>query len=198
MRIKFFIPVLIILLLVPMAARSADQETIDRFIFLLQQPEWDMWDDGVFDDATLQDGLSTIYDQAVADGNDILYRRVVWAMGVTGLLGFVPTVTDALNTEGVVACYALGKLSSEDSVTALIGMLDNDDMHVRDAAVWGLGNIEYTSGMEDAQTSAVDALNDRLAVEEEDWIRESIDSAVVLIETGIITDEMFMEPVDPI
>ena len=63
---------------------------------------------------------------------------------------FVPAIIEALDSEPTSACYALGKLSSEDGVYALIGMLDNEDMQVRDAAVWGLGSLPYVSGMETA------------------------------------------------
>jgi len=196
MRIKLFATALIILLLIPVVSRAVDQETMDRYIFLLQQPEWNFWGDGVFNDNTLLEGLDQIYVQAVTDGDDILVRRVVWAMGETTLTGFTPSVIATLETEPVVACYALGKLSSVESVAALIVMLDDDDMQVRDAAVWGLGNITYGDGMEEIRDDAVDALNARLETEEEDWVREDIQAAVTLIETGLISSEIFMEPTD--
>jgi HEAT repeat protein len=194
MRIRLFIAAIFVLLLIPFAANAVSQETIDQYIFLLQQPEFDDWGDGTFDDQDLLDGLDIIYQQAVQDEDDIMVRRVIYAMGETGLVGFIPDITEALETEPVVACYALGKIASDDSVYALIGMLDNEDMQVRDAAVWGLGNMPYTDSMEDAKDDAVEALDGRLDVEEEDWILEDIQAAVVLIETGVITDESFEEP----
>jgi len=194
MRIRLFIAALIVLLLVPIAANAVNQETIDQYIFLLQQPEFEDWNDGTFDDQDLLEGLDIIYQQAVQDGDDIMVRRVIYAMGQTGLVGFVPNLTEALETEPTVACYALGKIASNDSVYALIGMLDNEDMQVRDAAVWGLGSMPYIDSMEDAKDDAVEALNGRLDVEEENWILEDIQAAVVLIETGVITDDSFEEP----
>jgi len=197
MRIRLFIAALIVLLLVPFAAKAIDQATIDLYVFFLQQPEFDSWGDGTFDDQDLLEGLDIIYQQAVEDEDDIMVRRVIWAMGETGLVGFLPNITEALESEPTVACYALGKIASEDAVNELIGMLDHEDDQVRDAAVWGLGNMPYIDGMEESKEDAVDALNELLEVEEEDWIREDIEAAVVLIETGVITDESFEEPAEP-
>lgn len=193
MRAKFLLMVLIAVLLAPVAAKAVSQETIDQFVFLLQQPEWDKWDEGVFDDATLTEGLDAVYDKAVADADDILYRRVIWAMGETALPAFVPTLVDSLEDEPLVACFALGKISSEDGVNALIGMLDNDDIQVRDAAAWGLGNMLYTDEMKEVRDDAVSALKARLDVEEEDWIVEDIQAAITFIETGIAINPAYME-----
>jgi len=193
MRARFLIMVLIAVLLAPVAAKAVSQETIDQFVFLLQQPEWDKWDEGVFDDATLTEGLDAVYDKAVADADDILYRRVIWAMGETALPAFVPTLVDSLEDEPLVACFALGKISSEDGVNALIGMLDNDDIQVRDAAAWGLGNMLYTDEMKEVRDDAVSALKARLDVEEEDWIVEDIQAAITFIETGIAINPAYME-----
>jgi len=193
MRARFLIMVLIAVLLAPVAAKAVSQETIDQFVFLLQQPEWDKWDEGVFDDATLTEGLDAVYDKAVADADDILYRRVIWAMGETALPAFVPTLVDSLEDEPLVACFALGKISSEDGVNALIGMLDNDDIQVRDAAAWGLGNMLYTDEMKEVRDDAVSALKARLDVEEEDWIVEDIQAAITFIETGIAINPAYLE-----
>lgn len=196
MRNAIFIPALLILLLVPLAARAIDQDTLDRFVFLLQQPEWDMWGDGVFDEATLYDGLEEIYATAKDEGNDILARKALWAMGETGLAAFAPTLVGAIEDEPITVCFALGKVSSEDGVHALIEALDNEDEQIRDAAAWGLGNVPYISGLEEAQQEALDALAARLDTEEEDWVREDILAAITLIETGLATNEAFMEPLD--
>jgi len=184
------------LLLIPVAARAVDQETIDRFIFLLQQPEGNPWGDGTFDDTMLLEGLGAIYTQAVADEDDVMLRRVVWAMGETGIVAFVPSIIESLEPEPVVACYALGKLASEDGVYALMGMLDNEDMQVRDAAVWGLGSLPYQTGMEQAREDALAALNARIPLEEETWVLEDISAAIMFIETGIAATEAFAEPID--
>ncbi len=193
MRARFLIMILIAVLLVPVAAKAVSQETIDQFVFLLQQPEWDKWDEGVFDDATLTEGLDAVYDKATADADDILLRRVIWAMGETALPVFVPTLVESLEDEPLVACFALGKISSEDGVNALIGMLDNDDIQVRDAAAWGLGNMLYTDEMKEVRDDAVSGLKDRLFVEEEDWILEDIQAAITFIETGIAINPAYME-----
>jgi hypothetical protein len=78
-------------------------------------------------------------------------------------------------------------------VEALIGMLDDEDMQVRDAAIWGLGNMAWNTGMEEAKDDAISALNLQLDAEEEDWVRDDIRAAVTLIETGLVSSEMFEE-----
>ncbi len=193
MRIKLFTAMLFILFLIPLAAGAVSQDTVDKFIFLLRQPDWTQWDDGVFDDATLEEGLNAIYSQAVNGSDDILARQAVWAMGETGLVPFVPAIIEILDDEPVVACFALGKISSEDCVEALIGVLGHEDMQVRHASVWGLGSMLYASGMDDARNDALEALGARLDLEEEDWVLEEVQAAITFIETGIATDPMFID-----
>jgi HEAT repeat protein len=112
-------------------------------------------------------------------------------MGETGLASFIPILVDELENETMTACYSLGKISEDASVTALISMLENDDRYVREAAVWSLGNITYGADLEDSKADALEALNDRLELEEETWIVEMIEAAIILIETGLITDSVF-------
>lgn len=188
---KIILAIAIFALAIPSTAFAIDSQTLDNLNFLLTQPEPIAWDNGIFDDATLIEGFGIIYEQAVNDENDSQVRRVLWAMGETGLGSFVPILIDELDNETMTACYALGKISSEDSVLALIPMLDHEDRFVREAAVWSLGNITYGETLEDAKLSALEALNERLSTEEETWIADMIDAAITLIKTGIITDPAF-------
>ena len=196
MRIRILIPFFILMLLLPLTARAINQDTLDRFEFLLMQPEWDMWGDGLFDDNSLIEGLGIIFTNAENEGDDAMVRRAVWAMGETGLVAFAPTIIGSLESEPVSACFALGKIPSTDGVYALIDMLDNDDMQVRDAAVWGLGNVPYNSGMSDERMDAIVALNERLLLEEEDWVLEDVEAAIVFIEAGVAINEAFMDSED--
>lgn len=193
MRFKVILPAIIAFLIIPTLALAISQELVDRFEFLLEQPEWDMWDDGTFDDADLIEGFDIIYANAVAEEDDIMVRRVMWAMGVTGLTEFVDTLTDEMENEPIVVCYALGKIPSDDGVYALIEELDNDDEQVRDAAAWGLGSIPYTDEMDESLADAIEALYLRVGEEEEDWVLDTVEAAITLLETGIITDEGFIE-----
>jgi HEAT repeat protein len=196
MKNRFFFLALLIITMIPMAARAIDQATIDRMVFLLRQFEWNQWGEGVFDDATLYDGLQAAYAQGVNDNDGALVRQVIWAMGETHLAFFAPTVVGALETEPVSACYSLGKLGSDTSVEALIGMLDSKDDRVRDAAAWGLGNMPYSSSMTSSKDQAVAALNGRLSVEKESWIRTTVQSAIDMIKTGIATSAAFEKKQD--
>ena len=191
MRIKILIAAIAILILAPMAARAIDQATIDRMVFLLQQPEWNGWGDAVFDDLTLYDGLLAIYANAVNNGDGPLLRKVIWAMGETHMAAFAPTVIGVLPDEPVAACMALGKIPSEDSVDALIDSLSDDDPQVRDAAAWGLGNLPYDSNLAPVRDQAISALDAQKQEETESWVRERISGAVDMIQTGISTSAAF-------
>ena len=191
MKTRIFLLTLLISIMVPLAARAIDQGTIDRMISLLQHFEWNQWGDGVFDDITLYDGLQAVYAKSVNEEDDILMRQVLWAIGETGLPFFAPTLIGSLQDEPISACMALGKMASVDGADALIGMLDNDDPQVRDAAAWGLGNVPYDSSMTEVRDRAISALNSRLQKETEDWVKETISGAIVYIQTGVATSAAF-------
>ncbi len=191
MKFKYILPIIIFLLAITSTAYAIGSETLDNLIFLLAQPEPADWSDGTFDDAILIEGFEAIYEMSIEEGNDSRTRSVLWAMGETGLASFIPTLINEFENETMIACYALGKISVDASVNALIPMLENEDRYVREASVWGLGNITYGADLDDAKADALEALNDRLDLEEETWIVEMIEAAIILIETGLITDSVF-------
>jgi len=193
MRHKLLIPLLIALFLIPSASKAATQSEIDNMTFLLRQYEWDQWDEGVFTDNLLLDALPVIRQNAMNAGDDILRSKVIYAMGETGLAGFVPILIEELDFEPAIVCYALGKIPSSDSVGALITELEDEDMQVRDAAVWGLGNMVYTAEMETARDNALTALKSQRSREDESWVRDDIDAAITLIETGVIDSLIFAD-----
>jgi HEAT repeat protein len=168
-------------------AKAVDQGTVDQMISLLRQPDWNRWSEGIFDDNTLIEGLTAVYTQAIDGDDEQLRAMAIWAMGETALTEFVPKIIEDLELDPFIACYALGKIPSEDGIHALIGMLDHEDMFVRDSAVWGLGSAPYTDSMEEAREDALNALKDRLHEEKEDWIVVNIQAAITLIETGVAT-----------
>ena len=193
MRNILLIPLLIALFLIPTASKAATQSEIDNLTFLLRQYEWDQWDEGVFNDNLLLDALPVIRQNAINAGDDILRSKVIYAMGETGLVGFVPILIEELDFEPAIVCYALGKISSSESVDALVTELGDEDMQVRDAAVWGLGNMVYTSEMETARDDALTALKSQRSREDESWVRDDIDAAITLIETGVIDSLIFAD-----
>lgn len=191
MKFKYILPIIIFLLAIPSTASAIGSETLDNLVFLLAQPEPVDWSDCAFDDATLIEGFEAIYEMSIEEGNDSRTRSVLWAMGETGLASFIPSLINEFENETMIACYALGKISEDASVAALISMLENEDRYVREASVWGLGNIIYGSDLEESKINALEALNDRLDLEEETWIVEMIEAAIILIETGLVTDSVF-------
>lgn len=184
-------------LAMPLASRAIDQTKIDNMIFFLMQPEANPWGDGiVFSDSELYEGLETIFQQAVNDGNTDLETRAVWAMGETGIGIFDTSIISAYDVAPETVLYSLGKIPSEAGVELLISALDDDDMFVREAAVWGLGKVPYNYGLEDSQQTAIDALNLRLAVEDQEFITQMINAAIVYIQTGVVTNAAFEEDTD--
>ena len=109
MRIKILIAVLLAIVILPIAARAVDQNTLDRMKFLLQQPEGSPWGQGIYDDATLYDGLMAIHAQAVNDGDNVILEKTIWAMGETHLAVFVPTLISELPDKPVITCIALAR-----------------------------------------------------------------------------------------
>lgn len=196
-----------LLLIAPIAAKAVEQETIDRMINYLSWIEgWDGWNQGVFDDSTLIEGLSLIYDQTISvseglssagqtgeDEGYSLHQSVILAMGQTGLVEFTPTLMESLEDEPVYACMALKNMPSEDAINALIGMLEHENMHVRDMAVYGLGKFPYYSLFEEEKAAVLTALAERLDKEEEDWVLEDIDAAIVYIQTGEAINAAFAD-----
>ncbi|MCX6645689.1 MAG: HEAT repeat domain-containing protein [bacterium] len=194
--VKYLLPIVIIIVAIPTAAFAIDSQTLDNLIFLLSQPEPVAWNDSSFDDATLIEGFTTIYELSLDNDTPSQLHSVIWAMGETGLEAFVPILIGELENEPTLACYALGKISCDDSVDALIPMLENEDRFVREAAVWGLGNITYGENLEEAKSAALDKLNERLTAEDEAWIVDMIGAAIELIETGIITSPVFDQGIE--
>jgi hypothetical protein len=71
----------------------------------------------------------------------------------------------------------------------LIGASGHEDRFVREAAYWGLAKMNYYQLEDEVKEKAVNALNARLEVEDEDWLVEKIQASITYIETGIVTDE---------
>lgn len=212
MRIKYFIPIFITLLLLPLMARAVDQAKIDQLVRLLLQEEgYDGWDQGYIDDQTLLEGLQQIYDMT-SDGQRItmgtgqvvqleddmyLHRASLIAMGQTRLVEFTPTIIEALDDEPLYAAMALRYMPSEDALDALIDALDHEDMQVRDMAVHSLGLFDYYGTFEEEKVTVLLALTSRISDEDQRWILNDIHAAIVYIETGVAVNSSFEEP-DPL
>jgi hypothetical protein len=194
MRIKIFLTILMIAISISTVANAIDQSTVDRMTFLLNQPEWNEWGNGVFDNQTLYDGLEAVLDRAISEGDDILTGKIIWAMGETGIAEFSATIIMMLPEQPLTGSFALGKIPSEEGTYALIGMLDNDDDQVRAAASWGLAKLPYQDDFDTATRSdALAALKSHLGVEEEDWVVSRMQAAIAYMETGAIIESAFSD-----
>ncbi|HEX9745821.1 MAG TPA: HEAT repeat domain-containing protein [bacterium] len=182
---------IVAILLVGVKAMAIDQDTVDQMKFFLSQPEPMNWAEMQFPKGVLVEGLAEIHQSGIADGDEFMRDQSVWAMGETGYAEFVPTVIQYLDSDvnGAIACFALGKLWSAESVDALIGASGHEDRFVREAAYWGLAKMNYYQLEDEVKEKAVNALNARLEVEDEDWLVEKIQASITYIETGIVTDE---------
>lgn len=178
-------------------AYAAEQDVIDQFVMLLNHPEgWDGWGEGVFDDATLVDGLTSLYEDCIEGGTDIPMEYILFAMGETGLVEFLVPISNAIDAEPISACFALGRLPSTEAVQKLIEMLEHENRHVRDIAVYSLGKYPHYPLFEGLRDEVLQALNLRLDAEEEEWIREDIQAAIVYIETGVAINAAFEDEDD--
>ena len=184
------------ILIASLPARAVDRETLENLTFLLSQPGQIHWSDMEIDDATLIEGFNQIYTTAVQNGTDDIRASVIYAMGETGLVDFVPVIVGELENDPSTACYSLGKIPSDDGAQALIPILDNEDMFVREAAIWALGSIPYTESMDESKGLAKTALQNHLESETEAWLVDLTNAAIVFIETGVATDPAFDTSID--
>jgi hypothetical protein len=183
--------IMALFLFATLPARAVDRTTIENLTLLLSQPGQIDWVNMEIDDATLIEGLNEIYSTSVQNRNDSIRASVIYAMGERGLVDFVPVIVGELENDPSTACYALGKIPSDDGVQALIRVLDNDDMFARQAAIWALGSIPYTEAMAESKETAKTALQNHLETESEAWLIDFTNAAIVFIETGVATDPAF-------
>jgi hypothetical protein len=184
------------ILIASLPARAGDRETIENLTFLLSQPGQINWADMEIDEATLIEGFNQIYATAVQNRTDDIRASVIYAMGETGFVDFVPVIVGELENDPSTASYALGKIPSVDGVQALIPILDNEDMFVREAAIWALGSIPYTESMDESKEQAKTALENHLETETEAWLVDFTDAAIVFIESGVATNPAFDTTLD--
>ena len=179
------------ILLTALPSSALDRETIDNLTLLLSQPGQIYWADIDIDDATLIEGFNEIHTTAVQNDDVAIRASVIYAMGETGFDVFVPAIIGELEYDPSTACYALGKIPSAEGVEALIPMLDQEDMFIREAAIWALGSIPYTSSMDESKEEAKSALTSHLESEDEAWLVDMTNAAIVFIESGVAIDPAF-------
>jgi len=83
--------------------------------------------------------------EAYQDDEDGLRMSAVFAMGRSADLRWANTVLEELSSLDSGMCFeaarASGELELADAVPELIGLLQEDDVELRDSAVWALGRI---------------------------------------------------------
>ena len=169
-------------LLIPSNASAVDQHIIDSLLIKLNFFEETSWETFEFDDQTLIEALEYIYAVALQGDDFPLQRKTLHAMGMTGLVEFTPTLINALNSEPFSACWALGKMPTEQAVDALISMLPNAVQRTRKAAIWALWDFPYYLDFPGTSSAALDALYARLEIEEDAFLLEQIQAAIYAIE----------------
>jgi hypothetical protein len=164
---------------------SVDQDTIDLMVFLLLQSHQIDWSAEGWGYEILWGGLETIYADSISTGNFQRASAVIHAMGVSGEIVFLPTILDGLNGDDpYVAMYALRSMESEYAVYALIQRLPNPDPINRDSAAGSLGAWGWYDEYPLAREKALGALTARLALEEVDWVRETVIDSIVALQGG--------------
>ncbi len=81
------------------------------------------------------------------------------------------------------ACVALGNVGTHADLPALIGAMDDDSALVRGHAAWGVGRLVARLAID--VDPAIAALESRLAVEDDDFVREELRGALDGIRGGI-------------
>jgi HEAT repeat protein len=83
--------------------------------------------------------------EAYEDDDESLHLSAVFAMGRSADLRWKDTVLEELSNADAAmrfeAARASGELELADAVPELIGLLEEDDVELRDSAVWALGRI---------------------------------------------------------
>lgn len=162
---------------------EVDQDTIDHYKFFLYQPEWDEW--GNFNPVNRElvwGAFSAIYFQAVRENDQYVMFSVIWAMGSTGIVEFLPIlleILDAIQVDNRTTILpAIGGMPSDYAVYTLIQNLDHSNSLVRDVTAYALGNFEYYDQFPGTRTYAVKGLMMRLKIEEIRWIRLTLEKAI--------------------
>jgi len=157
------------------------QDIIDEFIFRLLQPFGFIPDIDTWGYDNVWGGMEAVFSQALEDNNDLLAEVTLVTMGEIGLIEFMPTLIGAVGQYPYSTCYALRNMRSDYAVYILIEELDNTDLFVRDVSVSSLAEFPYFGEYPYAHERAIVALEWRLGVESEAWIRENIIDAIVSI-----------------
>jgi len=182
MKNTFIYTIITLVLLSSISARAVDQETLDYMIFIIIQPERVSWAESSFDAPTLIEGFNQVYAIGEASDDDYLCRNVLWAMASTDLLEFEQPILDAIPDYPYVALSSLVALPSGTSVATIVQFVNDDDPLMRDHAVVLLGIFDEYDQFHLEALDALAALNDRLTVETEPLVIDSINWAILEIE----------------
>jgi len=92
-----------------------------------------------------QDPVQDLILEAYEDDDESLHLSAVFAMGRSADLRWKGAVLEELSNPDAAmrfeAARASGELELADAVPELIGLLEEDDVELRDSAVWALGRI---------------------------------------------------------
>jgi HEAT repeat protein len=139
-----------------------------------------------------QEHVQELILEAYEDDDDSLRLSAVFAMGRSADLRWKDTVVEELGSTETAMCFeaarACGELELAEAVPYLVGLVREDDVDVRDAAVWALGRI--------GGPQARRALQACLASDDEDLVEAAEDA---LAEIDFMAGEegppaFFLEP----
>lgn len=164
-------------------APEVDQDTIDHYRSLMYGGICGFWWEIEPDRKDEAWGaFSAIYIQAKKDNDQSLMSIVIYTMGATRIVEFLPAILEAFTVLEVrsqsIAVYTLGRMPSDFAVYQLIQNLDHENVHVRKAAAYSLGIYIYYDSFPGTRTQAVKGLMLRLKIEEAGWLRVIMEKAI--------------------
>ena len=168
-------------------APEVDQYTIDHYRSLMSGGICGSWWEIEPDKKDEAWGaFSAIYNKAKIDNDQSLMSSVIYTMGTTRIVEFLPAILEAFTVledrSQSIAVYALGRMPSDFAVYQLIQNLDHENVQVRKAAAYSLGIYIFYDYFPGTRTQAVKGLMLRLKIEEAGWIRVMLEEAIERVE----------------
>jgi len=164
------------------------QETIDSVLLQIfgdwgEPSSFDWEEHAGWTDADLWGAMEALYQIGKVDGSDCR-QHVLYHMGLTGMLEFMPTLINAYDEFPADVAYAMRRMESEYAIYLMIDTLDHPIQTARVFAVRGLQKYEYFSEFRRGRETAIAALTIRQSIEADLLVRYEIGEALNIIESG--------------
>jgi hypothetical protein len=171
----------------PAIAGDTPVPDIDMVRKILLQPDFDYT---IFIGEDLCTSLIYLIENDDTEIRDRVVRRALCALPDTGDERAVEYLIEYIDDHPLDCLYGLGDFPTPESCDALMAHLDDDDEFNRRYAAQSLGNLDFTVSDEmwELRDECVALLNERLELEEEEWILPIIEDGIKAVE-GQVREE---------